>query len=159
MKIDRGRFKVASRRDVGFTLVEAVVSFAIFGVCFGALLAGLSWNVSSVKIARETVRATQIMEDKLDTIRLYSWDQIMTPGFITNQFYAPFCPASALWGSNAPGIIYTGSISIATAPLTESYQTNIMQVRIDLYWPSSPAVRHAQMSTFVSRYGLQGYIY
>src|SRR5437879_3585877 len=130
MKNERRRFKVASRRDVGFTLLEAVASFAIFGVCFGALLAGLSWNVSSVKTARETVRATQIMEDKLDTIRLYSWGQIMTPGFITNQFYASFCPASVLWGSNAPGLTYTGSITIAAAPLTESYQTNIMQVRI-----------------------------
>jgi len=159
MKIERRRFKLASRRDVGFTLLEAIASFAIFGVSFGALLAGLSWNVSSIKFARETVRATQIMEEKLDTMRLYSWDQITTPGFITNQFYAPFSPASALWGSNAPGITYTGSITIATAPLTESYQTNIMQVTIDLYWPSSPAVRHTQMNTFVSKYGLQGYIY
>ena len=159
MKIERRRFKAASRRDAGFTLVEAVVSFAIFGVCFGALLEGLTWSVSSVKFARETVRATQIMEDKLDTVRLYSWDQITTPGFITNKFYAPFSPTSALWGSNAPGLTYTGSITIAAAPLTESYQTNMMQVRIDLYWPSSPAVRHAQMSTFVSKYGLQGYIY
>jgi type II secretory pathway pseudopilin PulG len=158
MKIERPRFIFVSRRDGGFTLVEALASFAIFGVCFGGLLAGLTWNISNIKFARETVRATQIMEEKLDTIRLYSWDQIMTPGFITNAFQAPFSPASALWSSNS-GVTYTGTIAIATAPLTESYATNIMQIKVDLYWPSSPAVRHAQMSTFVSKYGLQGYIY
>ena len=151
--------KSTARRHCGFTLTEVIFSFAIFGIVFAALLTGLTWNVSTVQFARETVRATQIMEDKLDTIRLYSWEQITTPGFISNQFYVPFSPTNALSGPEASGIIYTGLITIATSPLTESYGTNIMRITIDLYWPSSPRVRHAQMSTFVSKYGLQGYIY
>src|ERR1043166_7052534 len=159
MKIERRRVKSGSRSVAGFTFLETLAAVAIFGVCFGALLEGLNWNVSSVKFARETVRATQIMEEKVDTIRLYSWDQITTPGFITNQFYAPFSPASLLSGSNALGVTYTGFITIGNSPLTESYKTNIRQISIDLYWPSSAAVRHAQMTTFVSKYGLQGYIY
>jgi len=146
-------------RDCGFTITEVVFGFAIFGIVFAALLAGLTLNVSTVKSARETVRATQIMEDKLDTLRLYSWEQITTPGFITNQFYVPFSPTNALAAAEGPGVTYTGLITIATSPLTESYQTNIMRITIDLYWPSSTHVRHAQMSTFVSKYGLQGYVY
>jgi len=146
-------------RNRGFTFTEVIFSCAIFGIVFAALLVGLTWNVSNVQFARETVRATQIMEDKLDTIRLYSWDQITTPGFITNQFYAPFSPTNALSGSEASGVTYTGLITIATSALSESYRSNIMQVTMDLSWPSSTQVRHAQMSTFVSRHGLQGYIY
>jgi type II secretory pathway pseudopilin PulG len=146
-------------RHHGFTVSEVVFSFAIFGLVFAALLAGLTWNVSTVKSARETVRATQIMEDKLDTIRLYSWEQITTPGFITNQFYVPFSPTNALAGTEGPGVTYTGLITIAISPLTESYQTNILRITVDLYWPSSTQVRHTQMSTFVSKYGLQGYVY
>jgi type II secretory pathway pseudopilin PulG len=145
--------------EAGFTLSEAITSFAIFGITFAALLTGLTWNVSTIKFARETVRATQIMEDKLDTIRLYSWDQITTPGFVTNQFYVPFYPSNTLSGTAALGITYTGLVTIGTSPLTEGYSTNIMRVTIDLSWPSKPAVRHAQMSTFVSKYGLQGYVY
>jgi prepilin-type N-terminal cleavage/methylation domain-containing protein len=150
--------KAKYRRDSGFTLVEVIASVAVLGIAFAALLTGLAWNVSTVKFARETVRATQIMEDKLDTIRLYSWDQITTPGFITNRFYAAFCPSNAL-SPDALGITYTGSITIVTAPLSESYNTNMIRITIDLDWPSSPQLRHAQMSTFVSKYGLQGYIY
>ena len=148
------------RRHHGFTMTEAIFSFAIFGIVFAALLTGLTWNTSTVKFARETVRATQIMEEKLDTIRLYSWDQIMTPGFIANEFYVPFSPTNVLSGSEGMGITYTGLVTIATSPLTETYGSNIMRVTIDLFWPSSSLdVRHAQMSTFVSKYGLQGYIY
>ena len=145
--------------EAGFTLVEAVISFAIFGVCFAALLGGLTWNTANIKFARESVRATQIMEERLDTIRLYSWDQINTPGFITNQFYEPFYPTNALSGPQPLGVIYTGVVTMATAPLSEAYNTNMLQVTVDLYWPSNPQLRHAQMSTFVSKYGLQGYVY
>ena len=146
------------RRDTGFTLTEVIACIAILGIAFAALLTGLAWNVSTIKFARETVRATQIMEDKLDTIRLYSWDQITTPGFITNRFYAPFCPSNAL-SPGALGITYTGRVTIATVPLSEAYGTNMLRITIDLDWPSSPEVRRAQMSTFVSKYGMQGYIY
>jgi len=152
------RHTAECRRRSGFTLLEVIACVAILGIAFAALLTGLAWNVSTVKFARETVRATQIMDDKLDTIRLYSWGQITTPGFITNQFYAAFCPSNAL-SPEALGITYTGRVTIATAPLSESYNTNIVRVTIELDWPSSPEVRHAQMSTFVSKYGMQGYIY
>src|ERR1043166_7982733 len=102
MKIERRRVKSGSRSVAGFTFLETLAAVAIFGVCFGALLEGLTWSVSSVKFARETVRATQIMEEKLDPIRLYSWDQITTPGFITNQFYAPFSPAKCRRSCDKP---------------------------------------------------------
>lgn len=156
LKIARSTGKC--RRDSGFTLIEVIACIAILGIAFAALLTGLAWNVSTIKFARETVRATQIMEDRLDTFRLYSWDQITTPGFITNQFYAPFCPSNAL-SPEALGITYTGRITIVTAPLSETYSTNMLSITIDLDWPSSPEVRHAQMSTFVSKYGMQGYVY
>jgi type II secretory pathway pseudopilin PulG len=146
------------RKRKGFTLVEAVFSFGIFGIVFTALLSGITWNLSSVKFARETSRATQIIAEKLDTIRLYSWDQINTPGFIEPQFQVPmYCTNSR--SGQGPGLICTGVITMATSPLTESYGTNLLLITVDLYWPSTPAVRHAQMSTFVSKYGLQGYIY
>jgi type II secretory pathway pseudopilin PulG len=148
----------ATPPEKGYTLVEAVFSFGIFGIVFIALLAGLTWNLSSVKSARETARATQIVTEKLDTIRLYSWDQINTPGFIEPQFYVPLYCTNSRSGQGL-GVVCTGVVTMATAPLTESYRSNMLLIIVDLYWPSTPAIRHTQMSTFVSKYGLQGYIY
>ena len=153
------RVKWLARPDAGFTLVEAVIGLGIFGVCFAALLAGIISNAATVRSIRETVRATQIMEEKLDTIRLYSWDQINTSGYISNRFYVPFSPSNALAGSSSPGVTYTGMVTIADAALSETYSTNLKAITIDLYWPSHPSVRHTQMSTFVAKYGLQCYVY
>ncbi|PYJ03556.1 MAG: hypothetical protein DME25_11880, partial [Verrucomicrobia bacterium] len=116
MTIDRATARCASQTDSGFTLVEALVGFMIFGTCFAALLAGLTLNISTIKFSRQTVRATQIMEEKMDTIRLYSWDQINTPGYITNQFYVAFFATNAFSGYQALGVTYTGLITIATSP-------------------------------------------
>jgi len=148
----------AHRTDAGFTLVEAVIGLGILGLCVAALSAGLTFNVSTVKYGRETIRATQIMEEKLDTIRLYTWDRINTPGYITSPFYVRFFPTNA-FSSQALGVTYTGTVTIATAPLTGAYKSNLVKITVDLYWPSKPQVRHAQMSTFVGKYGLQSYVY
>ena len=157
--MDQKRARKIGRRESGFTLIEGIVGCGIFGVCFAALLTGLTSNVSTVKYTRETVRATQIMEEKFDTLRLYTWDQVNTPGFISNQFYTPFFPGNALTGSSSSGVTYTGLVTIAASGLTESYSSNLVQVTIDLYWPAEPGVRHAQMSTYVAKYGIQSYIY
>src|SRR5260221_9088268 len=159
MKIDPTKVRRPARTSAGFSLLEGVVGFGIFAICFGALLAGLTLNVSTIKFARETVRATQIMEEKLDTIRLYSWDQINTAGYISNQFYVPFFPTNAFTSTQSLGVTYTGQVTIAAAPGSETYQSNLVQVTIDLYWPSQPQLRHAQMTTLVGKYGLQTYIY
>jgi len=146
-------------RAGGFTLIEGMVGFAVFAISFAALLTGLTTNVSTVKYARETVRATQIMEEKLDTIRLYTWDQLNTAGYVPSPFYAPFYPSTALSGAQVPGVTYTGVVTMAVAPITEGYKSNLVQITVDLYWPSHPKVSHAQMSTYVAKYGLQSYIY
>jgi len=147
------------RHQRAFSLVETVVGMVMVGVTCLALYSGMTFGMKTLQGARETERATQIMEEKLDTIRLYSWDQINTSGYISNRFYVPFSPSNALAGSSSPGVTYTGMVTIADAALSETYSTNLKAITIDLYWPSHPSVRHTQMSTFVAKYGLQCYVY
>ena len=141
--------------------METLIAMGIFGLAFMSLFAALNSGVSTVRSTRETVRATQILEEKLDTIRLYTWNQV-TSGYVTNVFYVPFCPTNNLPRAVRPagaGCTYTGIVSIVDAPITESYKTNLKQITIDLYWPSGGHARHARMKTFVARYGMQTYIY
>src|SRR4051794_14998065 len=100
---------------LGFSLVEATVGLAIFGIAAAALLVGVCSICSNVQAQKETLRASQIMTEKLDTLRLYSWTQLTTPGFITNTFQASYYPTNLAVGTNcasSPGVTYTGTLTI-----------------------------------------------
>ena len=51
----------------------------------------------------------------------------------------------------------TGTITIAPAPLTESYADTLRQVTVTLAWNSGSALRSRTMTTLVSKYGIDTY--
>jgi prepilin-type N-terminal cleavage/methylation domain-containing protein len=140
---------------LAFTLIEMLVAISIVAVAAVSLYASLSMGISSVQLSRENLRGTQIILEKFETIRLYSWDQIGTSNFIPTMFVAPFQPN----GATNSGIIYTGTVAIAQAPISESYSNDMRVVTIELSWLSGNLARKRSMSSYVSRYGLQNYIY
>ena len=95
------------------------------------------------------------MEEKLETLRLYNWNQINSNGFIPSQFSASFYPA----GSTNVGVSYNGTMIITNFPTTESYSTNMRLVILTVTWTSGQSQRTRQMQSAVARYGLQNYIY
>lgn len=138
-----------------FSLIELMIAVAISGIMFVSLYTGFSTGLAIVQLARENLRATQILQEKMETIRLYTWDQIATPGFIPTNFTDVFYPGTQSSG----GLIFTGTLSIASAPLTESYGADLKQVTVSVEWLSAKVLRTRSMTTFVSRYGLQHYVY
>jgi hypothetical protein len=142
--------------SAAFSTLEVLVAVLICGITFLGLYSGLSSGFAFVQLARENLRGTQILEEKMETIRLYRWDQINTSGFIPTNFVDVFYPLTT---QSTAGLSYTGMVTIANAPLTEYYADSLRQVTIDLSWKSGQVVRKRQMTTFVSQYGLQNYIY
>lgn len=143
-------------RTAAFSMIELLVGMAILGVMFVSLYAGLSSGFAIVQLARENLRATQIMQEKMETIRLYTWDQINKTNFIPKTFIEPFYSAST---QNTGGLLFTGLVTIARAPITESYSNDLKRVRIEVQWRSAKVLRKRDMETFVTRNGLQNYIY
>jgi len=139
--------------------MEVSIAMAFIGMFFVSLLSGLSWVVASVQWSREYARATQLMDEKLDTIRLYSWDQINTPGYIQTDFVATFSTLTNGTTTTASGLIYTGTVAIADAGLTEAYSNAVKQVTVNVQWSSFGRSHSAQMSTLVAQYGMQSFIY
>src|SRR5262245_30151305 len=90
-----------NRRAAGFSLVEVTVGMAVIGTSAIALFSGFTSGFFTMQMARENLRATQIMLEKTETLRLYSWDQINTGGFIPATFTAPYDP-----NSTNGGIVY-----------------------------------------------------
>ena len=142
-----------------FTLVDILVAMGLIGITLVGMLSGLGLVTSSVQWGREQARATQLMEEKLDTLRLYSWDQLNTPGFINTNFVATYSTLSNGTSNGAGGLTYTGNLIINAPPLTESYSNVLKQVTVALQWTSGGRLHQTQMSTFVAQYGMQGFIY
>ena len=143
---------VRRERCAAFTFVEVLVAIGIVGVLITALYAAIANSVSLVRNCQENERVTQILSDKLDTIRLYNWTQINSNGFIPTNFTVGIDPLT----NSTP--YYTGAISIAQAPMASQYRSNILQVTVQVNWVSGRRPQSRRMDTFVAKYGLQSYI-
>ena len=155
MRVHRGGHRRRRRFQHAFTFLEAVVSLAAVGVVVLAMYAGLSSVFTMIRMARENQRATQIMVEKMETVRLYNWDQINSNGFIPRSFQAYYYSAN---GTNT-GTVYDGTITITNAPLDTAYSNTLRLVIVDINWMSAQTPRSRQIRSYVSQYGLQNYVY
>ena len=147
--------KTAAVRSA-FTVVEVMIGVTIMAVTFASLFLGFAQGFGIIRSARENLRATQILQEQAETIRLYTWDQINSNGFIPAGFTNYFYPASTQANG---GLVYTGQITISPAPMAESYSNDHRLVTVALTWTSGHAVCQRQLNTLVSRYGLHNYYY
>jgi prepilin-type N-terminal cleavage/methylation domain-containing protein len=140
----------------GFTLVEVLIGMAVIAVGILSLMFGFRQSFAVVQVNRENLRATQILQEKTEMLRLYTWDQVTNGAFIPTNFSSSFNPAA---GTNNTGVSYSGTVTVTNAPITETYSTDLRQVTISLTWTNGGEGHTRSMVTFISRYGLQNYIY
>jgi len=146
----------AARRasESGQTLVEVMVAMAVMG-----FMMGFSSGFAVVRVSRENLRATQILAEGMEVARLYNWDQVVNqPGYIPATFTAPFY-ANGQTNAGPGGFLYTVTVSVTNAPISEAYSKDLRMIQINLTWKSGNITRNRQMNTFVSQYGMQNYIY
>src|SRR5260370_39091799 len=114
IKLDRNHRFYAVRS--AFTIIEAIVAMAIVGFMVIALYSGITSGFVSVRFARENLRATQIMVEKMEVIRLCTWDQVNSNGFIPTNFTAPYFrqgfTTNSYMSTLSQGLTYTGVISV-----------------------------------------------
>ena len=159
MNIKQSLQKRFSRTAAAFQLVEATVSMGLVGTVVAALMTGYTSGYFTMQMAREHLRATQIMLEKVETIRLYSWKQINTPGFIPTAFTNYYDPQGA---AGNKGIAYTGTMILTpvdAADIGSSYRTSMRKVTVTVRWTTGHLERSRQFTSYISRYGLQDYIY
>ena len=137
---------------------EALFGVAIVGTVFISLYTGMATGFTSIRDSQENLRATQIMLEKFETLRLYNWDQINTPGFIPSTFTTTYAPTEG-----SQGITYTGRVIIQPLTFAEAYRTDLRMVSIILTWQSTGAGTHLTHSrtftSYVAKYGIQNYVY
>ena len=156
MKIESGNRPNRTRRGGAFTLVEVIVSIAIVGIVVLAIYGGISAGVTSIRMARENLRATQILLEKTESLRLYTWDQLNAPGFVPKNFIAPY--DATLTNTNS-GVLYYGTVTIIPFPNSVSYADDMRRVKVQVNWKTGSMPRTREILTYVSKSGIQNYLY
>lgn len=145
-------------RAAAFTLVELMVGVLIFSIAVAALCLTISFSVATTRSAQENLRASQIMVEKMEYMRLYNWAQITNDAAIPKTFTAVFNPSSTDSPNGNGNMVYHGQISINPVWFNSNCATNMRLVTVTLNWTSKrPQAR--RMQTFVARNGLQQYVY
>jgi type II secretory pathway pseudopilin PulG len=159
MKIRVSLISRLRRRLAAFSIMEVTVGLGILGMAMAALFSGFTSGFFTVRMARENLRATQIMLEKVETIRLYSWRQVTNAGFIPTNFTAKYDPVSQ---TSTSGLVYQGELyidAVNTNQLGATYAPNMRLVTVKLNWKTGNLERHREFKSYISRYGLQDYVY
>jgi len=125
-----------------------------------SLYAGYSSGFAVLRYSREDLRATQILVQKMESLRLLRWSDFTSqcPIVFNETFDASLVP------TNSSQYYYSGVITTndpSDVPITTGYRGNLTQVKITLYWTNKVGdnyvVRSRDMETYVARYGIQNY--
>ncbi len=154
--VTRGRLQLA------FTLAEVLVAIFVGAVFLTALYGAFTFGFGSVKASREDLRATQVLVQQMETLRLLPFNSIQS--YTTNIYYdtidqtnggggayytitiTPNTPAqSDLAPPNMPAVVYyTDSMRLITATAT---------------WTNGNVPQSRSLKTYATKNGLQAYVY
>lgn len=143
-------------KNKAFSLVEVLVGMGIVGIVFVSLYAGISIGFGLIQLMRENLRATQIIVERMETIRLCSWDQITSGTNLPPTFVEYYFPRGLV---NERGITYYGTLIITNANTGTSYNDDMRLVIISVTWTNGNIPRTRSMQTYVAKNGMQNYIF
>jgi len=112
--------------------------------------------------SRENLRATQIMLEYMEGIRLYNWDQLTQSNWIPSTFVRYYYPLADTNSGESQGIPYYGTVTIVTNPVlnpTAVYSANMASITVNVNWTNAGYPHGRTMTTYVARNGIQNYVY
>jgi len=142
-----------SKRTSGFTLVEVMTAIGIVGIVSVSLYAGLAMSFNSVQNSRLELRATHILTEKLEAMRLFNWEQVNDNNFIPKNFTERYQP------SESKSVVYQGKVTLSDPSVPAAYAGTMKKVVAEIKWVSSAGKCEKRMETFISQYGIQNYLY
>jgi hypothetical protein len=132
-----------------------MIGTILMGTMFVSLYVGFSSGFGIIQLARENLRATQILQEKTETLRLLTWDQLSG---MRREMTEPFYSEDS---DSTSGLNYDLRVQIPDqSPVpTTSYAADVKKVVVEATWMSGGVERRRSMTTYVSRYGLHRYRY
>lgn len=150
------RIRSQNRATSGVSLIEVVIAVCVVGLVSGGLMGAVSCGFTMLARTRENQRATQVMLEKVETLRLYNWSQINSNGFVPSKFSVALNPLEA--GKNP--VMMTGTMVVEKFPFATSYSNSLKQVKMTLEWRGAGnLLRKRQFTTYIAQDGMQNYVY
>ena len=141
---------------MGVTLVDFVVAVGVLGIMASGVFGSFRYGFFTLQLVRENQRATQILLEKVETIRLYNWDQVNDPIFIPRNLppedYDPKAPVGQR------GVTYTGTVTVAPCSVGSSYAVNLRELTVTLSWTTRNIPHTRSITTYIAKDGLQNYM-
>ena len=160
MKIKLPRTPSSRLFQCAYTLTEVVIAVAIVSVMFVSLYVGISFGFSVTQLDRENLRATQIILERMEGLRLFTFDQVSQPVLNPRTFTNYFYPLAS--GGQSKGITYFGTVTVSNGVALNpaaTYGDRLKKVTVTVRWTSGDVTRNRTMTTYVGKHGLQNYIY
>ena len=141
-----------------------ICTVAVVGIGFVSLFVAFAYGFTVIRATREDLRATQILTQKIEGIRLCTWAQLSScPTNFTDTY-------ATLGSTNASSLVYRGTITrgrntdLPNGSL--GYRDQVQLITVTVTWTTpgvcahDPAVTHTRtMQTQSAMYGLQNYLF
>lgn len=128
------------------TLLEAMIATLILGFVLASVLAVLSQCARYLTDIRRTARASQVLQQEMETIRLLDWNTFQS---LTNSFSDP----------SDTNKIYVGTITKSSYD-TYSSTTTVTKVTLTVTWTNQVnRVLTNTLTSLVSNGGLNKYVF
>ena len=106
----------------GSTLIESAIAASICALFLGSLFAMNTSTMGTIKMARETAWASQILQQRVEAMRIANWHQITDADWIQANLLNADAPGSSGLKNLSETLTLTpyGSASTATTALTRT---------------------------------------
>jgi hypothetical protein len=146
-----------SKSNHASTLIETIVATCVMTILAGGIVSSINYGLFVMRLARENARATQVLLEKVESIRLYNWSEVTSNGYVPSVFTNVYDPQG---GPNQQGCVYSGTMLVTNCPFNASYSTNVRQFKVTLDWVTAGRIsHHRELTTLVARDGMQNYVY
>ena len=138
------------------TLVDLIMAVAVLGIMASGIFGSFRYGLFTLQLVRENQRATQVILEKVETIRLYNWDQVNSNGFIPATFTDVYDPQAT---TDSQGVTYQGTVTVAPCGLASPYAANLRQLTITLNWTTRDIPHTRSITTYIAKDGIQNYVF
>ena len=144
-----------SRWKQGYTLIEVLFAILIASITAGVLFTAFDNGFALLRTTREDLRATEILLQRTEAVRLFTWQDLTNSTKNFTEYYNPY-PSGTFTNK---GTLYTIKVKPLGTPQF-SYSGDLHLVTITVSWADGKTgLSHSrEMQTLSAQYGMQSFL-